>query len=291
MNERTVRGRTRTLWAIVTMGCLLAGGCFAPGRGDPMPADRCVGDALKVRWPSGRLIDKRIAKINDAGFESAKHYCIGFEDDGTSGEYHVLCGIESAGDSGAKFYLTPRNYAPGQPPEPDPQGPGMRHTIGWSFITFSWPLIWVRNIDAGSIGTTAIMRWQGDDLSLFLVRNGKPTPTSGPLDPPVPDTSSGLWLRANDVTGAPFELSMPPGKEIVRVRFFKQDEPPDLWQPYESAPGVWEQISFDAANDGAGAIVVTTDQPAGNADCAFLAGVLQRAHEEAIYVLPGEPAP
>lgn len=274
-------------WAILTVGCLLAGGCRAPTPGGRGVDGQCVGESLKVRWPPGRLIDMRFATVSAAGFENAVHYCIGFEEDGQLGEYHVLCGIENSGDAGAKFYMTPKNETDGQPPEPGPRGPGMRHNVGWSFITFRWPLIWVRNIDAGSIGTTAIMRWQGEELTIFLVRNGKETPTS---ETAQPDTESRLLLRA----GYPHlstELCMPAGKEIVRVRLYRQGGVSDNMVPVYSSPETWEELSFDVTGNATEPIVVTATEPAGDADCAFLAGVLQRAHDKQIYRLPGEPVP
>lgn len=287
MGKTTILNRTRAAWAIVATGCLLAGGCNAPSRTNSANASQCVGESLQVRWPPGRLIDMRFATVNAAGFENSMHYCIGFEEDEQQGEYHVLCGIENSGDAGAKFFLTPKNETEGQPPEPGPRGPGMRHNVGWSFITFRWPLIWVRNIDAGSIGTTAIMRWQGEELTIFLVRNGKETPTSGDAQP---DMQSKLLLRA----GYPHlstNLCMPDGKEIVRVRLYQQGGVSDNMVPVYSSPETWEKLSFNVTGNATGPIVVTATEPAGDADCAFLAGVLQLARDKQIYRLPGEPVP
>ncbi|KAA0214046.1 MAG: hypothetical protein DYG94_02735 [Leptolyngbya sp. PLA3] len=275
-------------------------GCQAIERGE------FAGHALTVsrditEWPKNRLIDMKFATIDLPGFANAEYHEVCVTGVPAAGAYCVLCGIESEADAGAKFYLTPRNHAAGQPPEPDPQGPGMRHTEGWSFITFKWPLIWVRNIDAGSIGTTAIMRWQEINgiryLSLYLVRNGKLSPLLPPSEDEgghgdaetiASDETSGLFLNA----GYPFpsmELYMPAGKEIVRVRFFEGGSVPDRMIPVRTSPGVWEQISFDVTEDELGAITVTATDPAGDADCAFLAGVLRRAQAEAIYTLPADP--
>lgn len=290
MGETTVLNWTRVAWAIVATGCLLSGGCMTP-RGNPPKTD---GESLQVRWPPGRLIDLKFATINDAGFENAKHYCITYEEAGQSGEYRVLCGIEDAGDAGAKYYLTPRNQAPGQDPKPGPRGPGMRHSVGWSFITFRWPLIWVRNIDAGSIGTTAIKRWEEVNgvahLSLFLVRDKRPAQSNDPTDPPDPSAGPGLFLSA----GYPVDsekLHLPDGQEIVRVRFYEQGGVSNRMVPIMSSPGVWEKVSFQVTEDASGAVAVSATEPAGEADCAFLAGVLQRAREAGIYRLPGEQGP
>lgn len=267
------------------LGCLAMTGCGAPPRLFAVRDGQPALTATTVAWPEGRRSDLQLPSLPSGGSAPVRHFRVEFEENGQSDAYHMLCGVESPGDVNAKFWLTPENVALGQTPDPGLRGPGLRHTIGWTFITFTWPLMWVRNIDAGSIGTTAIQRWQANELSFYLVRNGKPTPTSPPADPPVADADSKLWLRARYTTGEEFKLGMPAGKEIVRVRFFKQQGPSNFWQPYESAPSVWEQASFDVSEN-AGAIVVTASDSAHNADCAFLAEVLERARAAQIYRLP-----
>jgi len=226
----------------------------------------------------------KFATVSAVGASFAQHYCVNF---GSSdpGSFHVLCGIESAGDAGAKFYLTGRNAADGQANPKAPEAPGMRHTVGWSFITFTWPLIWVHNIDAGSIGTTAISRWQGDDLSLYLVRNGLTTPQSPPItQPPVPDKNSGLFIH----TGFgydDFELSVPSGAHVVRVKFTKEQGYGNRMIP----EGTWVDGTFEWTTEAFvvakqnGKATVTSGGSA--SERAFLQGVLDKASSEGIYQL------
>lgn len=69
----------------------------------------------------------------------------------------------------------------------DPPSAGM--STGWGYITYRWPSIWIQNIRAGSVATTALFRWKdANTLYLYLIRNGMDAYNGGQPDPtPVPD--------------------------------------------------------------------------------------------------------
>lgn len=277
----------RGLFGPVAVATLLAtlGGCARFEK--RVECEDNLRDPCTVSWSpeSGRA---RLAYVRAKGPDKAEPYLVNFGSEApggaaaSSGTYAVLCGLEDGSSGGATFYLTPENAAGGQQPR-YPDAPGLTFTSGWSFITFTWPLIWTRNIDAGSIGTTAIGRWEGMDFSLYLVRNGKPSP--GYAGPPVPDTESGLWIETGQ--WGQFTLTMPEGKEVARVHFTKERLGANLI-PVTNGIGQWVVESFDTATDGTGAITVTSGGTP--EERAFLADVLNRARAEQIYELPLDPS-
>lgn len=269
-------------WAVFVLSLLGAAGGCAHGRMHGACADRGVNKTDPVSWTpaDGRT---KFGFIRNAGISQAREYTIQFGQESpggaaiNSGTYAVLCGVEGGQPTGASFYLTPENSAGDQQPR-YPDAPGLTFTRGWSFITFSWPLIWTRNIDAGSIGTTAIGRWEGMDFSLYLVRNGKPSPDHS--GPPVPDTESGLWIETG--LWGQFTLRVPADREVAKVHFKKAKFGANL-APVTSQMGQWVVESFDLLDEN-GVIAVTSGGTA--QERAFLAEVLNQARSNGIYELP-----
>lgn len=253
--------------------------------------------AADVTWRGNEPSKKKIAQIKGEGIQHARHFRVLFGQElpggaqSGAGSYSLICGVEEGETSNASFYLSPENTAEGQEEPKDPNAPGLTFTRGWSFITFTWPLIWMRNIDAGSIGTTAIARWEGLDLSLYLVRNGKAEPGAGGAI--VADDASGLYIHVG-FGYDDFELTMPAGKEVARVHFSKRKTDMNLLPQGTTISGsfTWEIEAFDlgpSASDEGDKIVVTSG--GSQSEREFLAEVLNRAHEEGIFELPIDAGP
>lgn len=128
-------------------------------------------------------------------------------------EMEVLYG----GASGASnISLTKRNTVAGTANIQYPEGPGLRVSVGWSFITWRWPLIWTESIDAGSIGTTSVVNVSEKQVDLYLILNKLDKTGSSPTRPiDCTDPSARLYVR---VAGQPGSVSVavPSGYQAVR---------------------------------------------------------------------------
>ncbi len=227
-------------------------------------------------------------------------------------DFHMLVGLEAPGSTTIKlvkhsFVPVPQPIESGGSPaplppsggaapasDPDLNGPALTVNFGWAFITFRWPLIWVRNIEAGSIGTTAITRWDGDTMYLYLVRNGiaeyDPTNTTPAL---VTDVDSGLEINAKAPFATPNReyatFKDRPEVHIVRRSFARVTQGPssgNLQTQSTTVDGVWTALeqTFMVSTTTAGDIVVTGAGVAGETE--FLEQVLSAARVRSLYQLP-----
>lgn len=126
-------------------------------------------------------------------------------------------------DAGAsKIALTKRNTVAGTASIQYPQGPGLRVTRGWSFITWRWPLIWTESIDAGSIGTTAIVNVSENEVDLYLVLNRLDATGSEPVRPAdCTDPNARLYVRIAGQSGS-VSVAVPSGFQAVRRTYETQ---------------------------------------------------------------------
>jgi hypothetical protein len=171
--------------------------------------------------------------------------------------------------------LTTRNAPAGTPNIQYPEGPGLRVTRGWAFITFRWPLIWTEGIDAGSIGTTAVLNSLTDRADVYLIANGLDTTSQTPptRPPGVTDPDVHLYIRAD---GAPagVGVKIPTGYQAVR-RSYKVERDAQGKVTKVTLAG---QKSLRVVKDASGKITVADDK--------FLQGVLEGATQQGLYTLP-----
>lgn len=215
--------------------------------------------------------------------DSVEHWCIhNDEPDGTPDfAMHALVGVESDLGKAADFTLKHRSGE---------DGAALRHEHGFAFITFRWPLIWMQNIDAGSIGTTAIGRRHGNTIQTFLIRNARQ------IDTTLLTTDCDTALEIDSGSNFPVEtLDFEPGSawDVIMCRHNKIQNS-DYFEAQGSGSGsgfVRDRWYFNVAVDASDQIVVTPEFSGGSvADEAatFLAEVLTIARTQEIYVVPDD---
>jgi hypothetical protein len=210
--------------------------------------------------------------------QSIEHWCVPYTSKGGATALHVLCGVESNLRTGAEFSLEPRaSY----------DGPALRLEHGFAFITFQWPLIWMQNIDAGSVGTTAIARRHGNEIQIFLIRNARQLNTLKPTT----DCQSGLEMASGG--GFPDETIGFEKKtqwDIVMTRHEKQGST-GFFKPIGTGNGSSfkrTQWRFNVSSALSGTLSVTPDDPGELEAATFLRKILEVAQSEGLYTVPGD---
>ena len=170
--------------------------------------------------------------------------------------------------------LTKRNAPENTPNIQYPDGPGVRVVHGWAFITFQWPLIWMDSIDAGSIGTTSVLRNQDTQADIYLIANK--LDVTNPDTPNKPaactDPNAHLYVLAAGSSGAC--VAVPSGFEAVRRRYTLVRDA----QGNVTSVTFVEQKSLHIKKNAAGDIEVADDQ--------FLEKVLDCASTQGLYDIP-----
>ena len=170
--------------------------------------------------------------------------------------------------------LTKRNAPESTPNIQYPDGPGVRVVHGWAFITFQWPLIWMDSIDAGSIGTTSVLRNQDTQADIYLIANK--LDVTNPDTPNKPaacsDPKAHMYVLAKNSSGAC--LAVPSGFEAVRRRYTLERDA----QGKVTNVTFVEQKSLHIKKNAGGDIEVTGDQ--------FLEKVLDCASLQGLYDIP-----
>jgi hypothetical protein len=120
--------------------------------------------------------------------------------------------------------LTKRNAPEGTPNIQYPEGPGIQVNTGsWAFVTFSWPLIWMESIDAGSIGTTSLLRNETDRADVYLIANK--IDTENPVKPTRPgdcsDPNGHLYIRTAGTSSGTC-VAVPSGYQAIRISYTLQ---------------------------------------------------------------------
>ncbi len=166
--------------------------------------------------------------------------------------------------------LTTRNSPASTPNIQYPDGPGVEIVHGWAFITFQWPLIWMDSIDAGSIGTTSVLRNQETQADVYLISNK--LDIANPDTPNTPaactDPQTKLYVLAKGASGVC--VAVPNGFEAVRRRYELERDA----QGKVTKVTFVEQKSLHIEKTAAGRIKVADDQFLESVlDCAFLQGL------------------
>ncbi len=211
--------------------------------------------------------------------DSIEHWCVQYAStvENKTLEMHVLCGVETDLGASVEFDLERRKGE---------DGPALQVDRGFAFITFRWPLIWVRNIDAGSVGTTAIVRRHGDQIQLFLVRNAMQLGNQALTT----DCDSGLQIDSGSLYPSElFEFNEPSTWEVIMVRHDKLAAS-KFYQPLGTGSGnafkrsTWK---FDVKADAAtGQIEVSPEDMNESEAATFLAEVLAIARDNGLYIVP-----
>jgi hypothetical protein len=213
--------------------------------------------------------------------DSVEHWCVHNNQVDSIDDFamHVLVGLETDPGKAIDFDLKRRTGE---------DGAVLHLEYGWGFVTFSWPLIWMHNVDAGSLGTTAIGRRTGDTLETFLVRNARQ------LDTPTLTTDCDTSLEIDSGGSYPDQtLGFAPGDawDVVMCRHDKIVNS-SFFAPVGSGSGgsfTLDLWYFDVTVDATDHVVVTPED-AGDPDAAeaagFLAQVLAIARAQEIYVVP-----
>ncbi len=238
-----------------------------PGKVEVTPWSGSSETLATVSWPTS-------GKWGESVVHLRVNYSVA---DGDSATMDVLCGVESDLGMPIDFSIEPRTGY---------DGPTLRLEQGFAFITFQWPLIWMKNIDAGPVGTTAIMRKTGDELQVFLIRNAKQLGT-GKLT-----TDCDSKLDMNPAGSAPqetieFKASSP--WDIVMIRHAMKTGG-DFEPIGSSASSGFERTRwlFDVSQNAASGALTVTPKDSGEDDAAaFLEMVLEIARCQELYILPG----
>jgi hypothetical protein len=182
--------------------------------------------------------------------------------------------IYGSTSNNSNIVLTKRNAPEGTPNIQYPDGPGVRVVVGWAFITFQWPLIWMDSIDAGSIGTTAVMNNQEDQADVYLIANkldivnpDAPTRPTACTDP-----EAHMYVLAKNASGAC--LAIPSGFEAIRRRYDLERDAQGKITKVTFA----QQKSLHIEKSVAGRIEVSGDK--------FLQKVLDCASLQGLYDIP-----
>lgn len=277
-------------WAAVA-ALLVLPGCVPgiPRGGSPMPLSSgdCAAIPASVDqkvWTGGSAFGVTLTDVPWPGSgdwrDSAEHWCVhNNADDGIADfAMHVICGVESDLGKSAEFELERRTGY---------DGPTLRFNHGWAFITFQWPLIWMQNIDAGSIGTTAIARRTGDVVQTFLVRNALEIDT----DILTTDCDTGLSIYSGSgYSTEQFGFEAGSGRDVVMCQHKKLTNS-QYFAPDGTGSGSGferDRWYFDVALD-SGAIVVTPEDASDSVAveaAVFLQEILSIAHDQEVYVVP-----
>lgn len=186
--------------SVILIGTLAVLGCALLGLGagataDPLP----ISAQPPMTWTSASNDTALGAVASDASARRVKVKYVSA--DNQPRDMEILYG--SAG-AATNITLTRRNNVTGTPNIQYPEGPGLRVTAGWAFITFRWPLIWTESIDAGSIGTTSVVRATPEKVDLYLILNK--LDKSGGKEPVLPpdctDPNARLYMRVAGVPGS-----------------------------------------------------------------------------------------
>ncbi len=157
-----------------------------------------------------------------------------------------------------------------------PEGPGVEVGTGsWAFMTFSWPLIWMDSIDAGSIGTTSVMHNQADRADIYLISNKLDTKNPDPISRPPGCTNaeSHMYIRIKGQSSGEC-VGVQKGYQAVRHRYALRRD----------AQGKVEKVTFIEAKS-----LRITKNLNGHirvADDSFLQKVLDCASLQGLYELP-----
>ncbi|MCL4221116.1 MAG: hypothetical protein KJZ65_07075 [Phycisphaerales bacterium] len=178
------------------------------------------------------------------------------------------------GSTGAatSITLTKRNSVTGTPNIQYPEGPGLRVVTGWAFITFRWPLIWTESIDAGSIGTTSVVRATPEKVDLYLVLNklDKNNPKEPVRPPDCTDPNARLYVRVAGVAGST-SVALPTDCQGVRRSYkIERNE-----QGHVAGTTLSSETPLKITRSSAGAILVEGDE--------FLQEVLDAACSQGLY--------
>ncbi|KAA0214045.1 MAG: hypothetical protein DYG94_02740 [Leptolyngbya sp. PLA3] len=195
------------------IGTLVAAGSLLLGSGAGTAADPLeVSAQPPVTWTESSH-DTALASV--APGAPARRVKVKFlTADDQPREMEILYGST---DADSNITLTRRNNVIGTPNIQYPEGPGMRIAVGWAFITFHWPLIWTESIDAGSIGTTSVVRATPDKVDVYLLLNKlDKTNNKEPVRPPdCTDAKARLYVRLAGVPGSA-SVAVPDGYQGVR---------------------------------------------------------------------------
>lgn len=175
-------------------------------------------------------------------------------------------------DAASNITLTKRNSVTGTPNIQYPEGPGVRVVSGWAFITFHWPLIWTESIDAGSIGTTSVVRATPGKVDLYLVLNKLDrTNSKKPVRPPdCTDPKARLYVRVAGVAGST-SVAVPGGAQGVRRTYTIARDA----DGHVTSTTLESETSLEISKLSSGAIEVKGD--------AFLQKVLETAALQGLY--------
>ena len=208
--------------------------------------------------------------------ESVVHRRVNYTDDkGQSATMDVLCGVESDLGVPTDFRIEPRSGY---------DGPTLLLENGFAFITFHWPLIWMKNIDAGSVGTTAIMRRTSGELQVFLIRNAK----QFGKNQLTTDCKTGLNM--NPTSSAPPEtigFKAASKRDVVMIRHMEDGSD---FEPVGTGSGPSYKRTrwyFDVTQNALTGQLTVTPEDSGEDDAAaFLEMVLEIGRCQNLYVLP-----
>ena len=209
--------------------------------------------------------------------ESVVHRRVNYLDEnGQNASMDVLCGIESDLGMPTDFRIEPRSGY---------DGPTLLLENGFAFITFQWPLIWMKNIDAGSVGTTAIMRRTSDELQVFLIRNAKESLTNQ-----NPTTDCNTTLRMYPVSSVREETIAFKAVSRWDVVMIRHKEVGSDFEPIGTGTGSSYKRTrwfFDVTkNAKTGALTVTPEDSGENDAAVFLKMVLEIGRCQGLYVVP-----
>lgn len=279
---------------VLAIGTVLtAPGCIPAGHRAGAPASyssgQCAAISVSVNekvWNGGGVFGSPLASVawpaSGDWKDSVQHWCVhnnNLGDNIPDFAMHVLCGVESNLGQTAEFELEKRTGY---------DGPALHFSLGWSFITFHWPLIWMKNIQAGSIGTTAISRRTSDTAQTYLIRNAVQIDTNLLTS----DCDTGLSMDSG--TTYPVEtFEFEPGSnwDVVMCQHHKIPAS-QYFAPQGAGSGsgfACDLWYFDVAVDQSDALVVTPEDPSDPVAAeaaAFLLEVLTIAREQEIYGVP-----
>lgn len=246
---------------LVAAGSMLLGP--AERRMDPLP----ISAQPPVTWTNSSNDTALSAVAPDAPAQRVKvKYATA---DNQPRDMEILYGSTGVATS---ISLTKRNSVTGTPNIQYPEGPGLRIVLGWAFITFRWPLIWTESIDAGSIGTTSVVRATSEKVDLYLVLNklDKDNPKDPVRPPDCTDPNARLYVRLVGVAGST-SVALPPDYQGVRRSYkIERNE-----QGHVAGTTLASETPLKITKSSEGAIQVEGDE--------FLQQVLDAASSQGLY--------
>lgn len=296
----------------LAIASLLVGGCTTMRVADSPPL--CVE---LIQFSANTSVKKPIAKDRDQLFR-VKY--MSNDNDNTkpieSQEYLLMTGASKSGfvlgiedkpfshvewTTGVETHpipaTPPSEAASSDGPTSDASSPSIEIPGGWGFVTIRWPMIWVQNIRAGSIATTALMRWDPvfpNTLHLYVIRNGVDEYFENMIDPTlVSDLNTMVQIQVDDAsTGTMLVENIHFADDgdchIIRRTFKRETPTAPLKLQMVSGNPLERRFAVKAASTGSGFKVTTCPgtPSTSQAERIWLQEILSQAHRNRLYALP-----